>query len=69
MDVENMNGILRGLWLITECPHCLQPNVTNKVVVDNAVVLPLEPKYINCTHCDNGYFVQIKELDVALDSV
>jgi len=64
-----MNGILRGLWLITECPHCLKPNVTNKVVVDDAVVLPLEAKYYECAHCDSGYFVQIKELETSLDSV
>ena len=64
-----MDGILRGLWLITECPYCFNPNVTNKVVVDDGVVLPLEPKYYTCAHCNEGYFVQIKELETSLDSV
>ena len=64
-----MNGILRGLWLITECPHCLKPNVTNKVVVDGVVIKPLAPKYHVCSHCDEGYFVELKELECALNSV
>ena len=66
---EEMNGILRGLWLITDCPHCLGPNVTNKVVVDGAVIKPLAPKYIVCSHCEEGYFVELKELETDLDSV
>ena len=60
---------LRGLWLITECPDCHAPNVTNKVVHDGTVIKPLAPKYINCADCDFGYFVEIKELETALDSV
>ena len=63
------DGILRGLWMITECPFCNKPNVTNKVVVNGAVIKPLAPKYHTCTHCDEGYFVELKELECDLDSV
>ena len=64
-----MNGILRGLWMISECPACNNPNVTNKVVTNGGVITPLEPKYINCSHCDTGYFIQIRELVTSLDSI
>jgi len=64
-----MNGTLRGLWLISECPHCNQPNVTNKVVIDGEVIKPLAPKYISCVHCEEGYFIELKELECSLDSV
>ena len=64
-----MNGTVKGLWLISECPDCNNPNVTNKVVVDGAVIKPLEPKYIVCSHCDGGYFVELKELECDLHSV
>lgn len=61
-----MNGILRALWMVSECPHCHAPNVTNKPIVNDAVLLPLEPKYIHCENCEQGYFVQIKELEYEL---
>ena len=60
---------LRGLWLISECPYCHCPNVTHKVVNAGAVILPLEPKWINCEHCYEGYFVQVKELETSLDRI
>ena len=55
--------------MITECPFCNKPNVTNKVIVNGAVIKPLAPKYHTCTHCDEGYFVELKELECDLDSV
>jgi transcription elongation factor Elf1 len=68
LDIK-VNGILRGLWLITECPHCHNPNVTNKVVTNGKVILPLEPKYYYCSHCEEGYFCQIEELVTSLDAI
>lgn len=63
------DGILRGLWFITECPYCHNPMATNKVVIHGSVLKPLAPKFYDCEHCDNGYFVQLKELKCDLDGV
>jgi len=63
------DGIVKGLWWITECPFCHIPNVTNKVVVDGSVIKPLEAKYITCEQCEQGYFVELKELECDLDGV
>lgn len=64
-----MDGKLRGLWWITECPFCNSPAVTSKVVIDGAVIKPMEPKYITCPQCDGGYFVELKEMECDLHSV
>ncbi len=62
-----MDAKVLGIWLIVECPHCLRPQTVNKWVKDNAVVRLLQMRYMQCTYCDQNYYVQLKQLETDLD--
>ena len=61
-----MDGKVKGLWLIVECPYCHAPQVMRKHVMDNSVVNLLKKRYETCETCGEGFFVELTERDVDL---
>ena len=61
--MDEMNGIVKGLWLIVECPGCHKPQVLFKHVMDNKVVNLQKTRYMTCEYCDVGFFIELKESD------
>ena len=57
-----MNGTIKELWLIVECPHCKRPKVKNRYISkDTLVVKPLD---VRCDFCDKPFTIDLKVLTI-----
>jgi len=56
-----MQGKLKELWLIMECPNCQRPNTANKYVLDGKILRLLEPMSCNCPICETSYTIVLKQ--------
>ena len=64
-----MNAKVIMLWLIVECPGCLRPQTLHKHVLSNAIVNLERTRFMTCEYCDEGFFVELKEMKEKLISV
>jgi hypothetical protein len=56
-----MDGKIRELWLIIECPHCMSPQTVRKHVHNNKVANIIKPRYEECAKCFGNIFLKLEE--------
>ena len=66
MDERMKVAKVTMLWIIVECPSCLRPQTFQKHVLDNMVINLQQTRYMTCEYCDEGFFVEFKAEDFAI---
>jgi hypothetical protein len=55
---DEMIASIKEFWLIVECPHCQRPQVKNRFVSRNTVII--KPIDIICEMCDTMFTIDLK---------
>ena len=61
---KGLDGKVRAVWLLVECPSCHAPQVLRKHVMDNTVSSIRKQRYEVCEECGKGFFVKLEEMDM-----